>query len=117
MPALASPPVCEWRASTGSDNRLRPFVSATSSAPQPSTTRSVQTPTFQDRSIWLGISSGWVTRFGGPVALVGYMQRDLVEPRRWFDDETYRLAHAFSQLMPGPLAVHLAITLSSFEAG
>jgi len=34
-----------------------------------------------------------------------------------FDDETYRLAHAFSQLMPGPLAVQLAITLSYFEAG
>ena len=57
------------------------------------------------------------TGFGGPVALVGYMQRDLVERRRWFDQETYNLALAFSQLMPGPLAVQLAITLAYFQAG
>jgi arsenate reductase len=47
--------------------------------------------------------------FGGPVALVGYMQRDLVERRGWFSRETYMKGLALSQLAPGPLAAQLAI--------
>jgi hypothetical protein len=42
--------------------------------------------------------------FGGPVALVGFMHRDLVERRRIVAEDTYRLALAFAQIMPGPLA-------------
>jgi chromate transporter len=49
--------------------------------------------------------------FGGPVALVGYMQRDLVERRRWFTKEEYLKSLALSQLAPGPLAAQLAICL------
>jgi chromate transporter len=49
--------------------------------------------------------------FGGPVALVGYMQRDLVERRGWFSVETYKKGLALSQLAPGPLAAQLAICL------
>jgi chromate transporter len=49
--------------------------------------------------------------FGGPVALVGYMQRDLVERPRWFSREEYLKALALSQLAPGPLAAQLAICL------
>jgi chromate transporter len=49
--------------------------------------------------------------FGGPVALVGYMQRDLVERRAWFSRETYMKGLALSQLAPGPLAAQLAICL------
>ena len=49
--------------------------------------------------------------FGGPVALVGYMQRDLVERRKWFTLEEYRKSLALSQLAPGPLAAQLAICL------
>jgi len=49
--------------------------------------------------------------FGGPVALVGYMQRDLVENRRWFTKEDYLKGLALSQLAPGPLAAQLAICL------
>jgi chromate transporter len=55
--------------------------------------------------------------FGGPVALVGYMHRDLVERRRLVSDETYRLALAFAQIMPGPLAAQCAIALGYFEQG
>jgi chromate transporter len=55
--------------------------------------------------------------FGGPVALVGYMHRDLVERRRWVTEETYRLALAFAQIMPGPLAAQCAIALAYFEHG
>jgi chromate transporter len=49
--------------------------------------------------------------FGGPVALVGYMQRDLVEQRKWFAKEDYVKGLALSQLAPGPLAAQLAICL------
>ena len=51
------------------------------------------------------------TGFGGPVALVGYMQRDLVEERRWFTPEEYREGLALAQLAPGPLAAQLAMYL------
>lgn len=49
--------------------------------------------------------------FGGPVALVGYMYRDLVEQRGWITDADYKEGLALSQLMPGPLAAQLAIYL------
>lgn len=49
--------------------------------------------------------------FGGPVALVGYMYRDLVEQRGWISDAEYKEGMALAQLMPGPLAAQLAIYL------
>src|SRR5204863_2995261 len=49
--------------------------------------------------------------FGGPVALVGYMHRDLVEKRRWISEDDYREGLALAQLAPGPLAAQLAIYL------
>jgi chromate transporter len=55
--------------------------------------------------------------FGGPVALAGFMHRDLVEKRRWIDDEEYRLGLALAQIMPGPLAAQLAIALGYFQRG
>ncbi|QNP61328.1 chromate transporter [Paenacidovorax monticola] len=49
--------------------------------------------------------------FGGPVALAGYMYRDLVERRRWITEADYKEGLALAQLMPGPLAAQLAIYL------
>src|SRR4051794_25969818 len=49
--------------------------------------------------------------FGGPIALVGYMQRDLVERRGWISEQDYREGLALAQLAPGPLAAQLAIYL------
>jgi chromate transporter len=49
--------------------------------------------------------------FGGPAALLGAMQRDLVERRGWFTKEEYLKGLALSQLAPGPLAAQLAICL------
>src|SRR5438552_9895378 len=49
--------------------------------------------------------------FGGPVALVGYMHRDLVEQRRWIGESDYKEGLALAQLMPGPLAAQLAMYL------
>jgi chromate transporter len=55
--------------------------------------------------------------FGGPVALIGFMHRDLVERRRWVEEDEYRLGVALAQIMPGPLAAQLAIALGYFQRG
>jgi chromate transporter len=55
--------------------------------------------------------------FGGPVALVGFMHRDLVEERGWVSEDEYRLGIALAQIMPGPLAAQLAIALGYFQHG
>jgi len=51
------------------------------------------------------------TGFGGPIALVGYMEREFVDRRRWATAQELRDGLAFSQLAPGPLAAQLAIYL------
>jgi chromate transporter len=62
--------------------------------------------------LWLG-----TTGFGGPIALVGFMQRDLVETRHWFSAEDYRDGLALAQLAPGPLAAQLAMYLGWARGG
>src|SRR3954465_1473445 len=54
--------------------------------------------------------------FGGPIALAGYMQRDLVERRRWISKQDYLEGLALAQLSPGPLAAQLAIYLGWVRA-
>src|SRR5436190_17815955 len=54
--------------------------------------------------------------FGGPIALAGYMQRDLVERERWIRKEDYVQGLALAQLAPGPLAAQLAIYLGWVRA-
>src|SRR5438552_10997759 len=54
--------------------------------------------------------------FGGPIALVGYMQRDLVDDRRWISAEDYKEGLALAQLAPGPLAAQLAMYLGWVRA-
>ncbi len=49
--------------------------------------------------------------FGGPVALAGYMRRDLVERRGWISESDYKEGLALAQIAPGPLAAQLAIYL------
>ncbi len=55
--------------------------------------------------------------FGGPIALAGYMQRDLVEERHWISKEDYLEGLALAQLAPGPLAAQLAIYLGWVRFG
>lgn len=55
--------------------------------------------------------------FGGPIALAGYMHRDLVVARRWFTEDEYQQGLAISQAMPGPLAAQLAMWLGYLERG
>src|ERR671925_1876229 len=55
--------------------------------------------------------------FGGPIALAGYMRRDLVEERGWYSDDEYQQGLAIAQTMPGPLAAQLAMWLGYLERG
>src|SRR5829696_6872891 len=55
--------------------------------------------------------------FGGPIALTGYMQRDLVERRGWVSEQDYKDGLTLAQLAPGPLAAQLAIYLGWVRAG
>jgi len=55
--------------------------------------------------------------FGGPVALVGYMHRDLVEDKCWLTEEEYKEGLALAQLAPGPLAAQLGIYIGFIGYG
>lgn len=55
--------------------------------------------------------------FGGPIALAGYMQHDLVDERHWITREDYLDGLALAQLAPGPLAAQLAMYLGYVRAG
>jgi chromate transporter len=55
--------------------------------------------------------------FGGPIALAGAMQRDLVEERAWFTRDDYVRGLALAQLAPGPLAAQLAMYLGWLRGG
>ncbi len=55
--------------------------------------------------------------FGGPVPLVGYMKRDLVDERRWFTEDDFRQGLALSKLSPGPLATQLAMYFGYVAGG
>jgi len=55
--------------------------------------------------------------FGGPIALAGHMQQDLVDARGWIQKEEYLEGLALAQLAPGPLAAQLAIYLGYIRAG
>src|SRR6266496_4090552 len=55
--------------------------------------------------------------FGGPIALAGHMQQDLVEERHWISKQDYVEGLALAQLAPGPLAAQLAMYLGWVRAG
>ena len=66
--------------------------------------------------LWYFLKLGTIG-FGGPIALAGYMQRDLVEKDHWFTSEEYLDGLSFSQLCPGPLAAQLAMYLGYIRGG
>ncbi|MEA5456002.1 chromate efflux transporter [Sinomonas sp. JGH33] len=55
--------------------------------------------------------------FGGPIATVGYMQRDLVEQREWIDRQDFLDGVALGQAMPGPLAAQVAMWIGYLRRG
>jgi chromate transporter len=81
-------------------------TSATGLGEQPSL------PRFFGYFLWLG-----TTGFGGPIALAGHMQQDLVEEHGWISKQDYIDGLALAQLAPGPLAAQLAIYLGYVRAG
>jgi chromate transporter len=81
-------------------------------APQAKTTVPVSLWRFTAYFLKLGTIG-----FGGPIALAGYMQQDLVEQRRWITRDDYLEGLALAQLAPGPLAAQLAIYLGYVRSG
>ncbi len=55
--------------------------------------------------------------FGGPIATVGYMQRDLVERRKWLRERDFLDGVALGQTMPGPLAAQVVMWVGYLRAG
>ena len=55
--------------------------------------------------------------FGGPVALVGQMERELVADKGWLTKEEMRDAIAVSQSLPGPLAIQVGIFIAYLRGG
>jgi chromate transporter len=72
----------------------------------------ISLPRFVGYFLWLG-----TVGFGGPIALAGHMQQDLVDERGWISREDYVEGLALAQLAPGPLAAQLAIYLGYLRAG
>jgi chromate transporter len=80
--------------------------------PRPHEPTEVSLTRFVGYFFWLG-----TVGFGGPIALAGHMQQDLVDGRGWVSKEDYLEGLALSQLAPGPLAAQLAIYLGYVRAG
>src|SRR6202166_4157734 len=72
----------------------------------------VSFPQFVSYFLWLG-----TVGFGGPIALAGHMQQDLVDERGWMSRDEYLEGLALAQIAPGPLAAQLAIYLGYIRAG
>src|SRR5256885_11739131 len=87
-------------------------VEATAASPAPTAAQSYSL--WQLTAYALGLGT-W--GFGGPVALIGYMHRDLVEHRKWISESEYKEGLTLAQIMPGPLAAQLAIYLGHVHYG
>ncbi|MER7798676.1 chromate efflux transporter [Microbacterium sp. NPDC096154] len=58
-----------------------------------------------------------VTAFGGPIAHLGYFRNELIQRRRWLDDNEYGDLVALSQFLPGPASSQVGFGLGLFRAG
>jgi chromate transporter len=85
--------------------------------PQPLTVDRAVTVSFTLRELLAYFLRLGTFGFGGPIALAGYMQRDLVEARGWVSRADYLEGLAFSQLSPGPLAAQLAMYIGWLRSG
>ena len=86
-------------------------------APRPADTDDVDRPAYTLPDLLRYFVRLGTFGFGGPIALCGYMQRDLVERRGWVAPEDYKQGLALAQLAPGPLAAQLAIYLGWIRGG
>lgn len=55
--------------------------------------------------------------FGGPVAHIGYFQREFVEKRKWIEEEKFSMALSFCQFLPGPASSQLGMFIGYHRAG
>ena len=104
-------------AARGSSDREPPASAAWTVALQPDSNqlsegRAITYPRFLLYFLGLGALG-----FGGPIATVGYMQRDLVEDRGWLERQDLLDGIALGQTMPGPLAAHVAMRVSYLRRG
>src|SRR5882724_5836042 len=83
----------------------------------PSVIGSPSTASYTLRDLLLYFLRLGTLGFGGPIALAGHMQKDLVEERRWVSKQDYLEGLAFAQLSPGPLAAQLAMYLGWVRSG
>jgi chromate transporter len=93
---------------------------ASANIAEASTSEKTDTPELQEVSLTRFV--GYFLRlgtfgFGGPIALTGHMQQDLVEERHWISKQDYVEGLALAQLAPGPLAAQLAIYLGYVSNG
>jgi chromate transporter len=93
-----------------------PVESVLTNAPEPATDEAAAAaPTIWDFAryyLWLG-----TTGFGGPVALVGEMRRDLMEQRGWVSEKDFVEGMAIAQTLPGPFAAQLAMWIGYIKGG
>jgi chromate transporter len=92
-------------------SEANPVVDELKHEPKPGV-KQVPLTEFVGYFLWLG-----TVGFGGPIALAGHMQQDLVDDRNWVRKEDYLDGLALAQLAPGPLAAQLAIYLGYIRAG
>lgn len=55
--------------------------------------------------------------FGGPLAVVAQIQRDLVEKDQWLSQQEYNQTFAMLKAMPGPLAFMMSTHMGRLRAG
>ncbi len=79
--------------------------------------KTISNPKYTLRQLVLYFLKLGYSGFGGPVALVGYMHRDLVEKRNWISEEEYKEGLALAQLAPGPLAAQLGMYIGFVHYG
>jgi chromate transporter len=91
-------------------------MSTPSTEPAPATEPQAQQPRTLRGLVRYYLALG-SSGFGGPIALVGYMHRDLVHGRRWFTEAEFQQGMAVAQMMPGPLAAQLAMWFGYLHAG
>ena len=101
-------------APTDPAQQVSPLAVSTAAEPKAASPLSPSYSLWQITAYHLGLGT-W--GFGGPVALVGYMHRDLVEQRRWLTEAEYKEGLTLAQIMPGPLAAQLSIYLGYVHYG
>jgi chromate transporter len=67
--------------------------------------------------VWGVFSRLGVTSFGGPIAHLGYFRAEIVEKRKWLDDQTYADLVALCQFLPGPASSQVGISIGIARAG